>query len=42
MVKSNPELERKIKEIELQRDKEIKELTRKYANEIQALKASYK
>ncbi|EGQ9921460.1 TPA: hypothetical protein JG855_004584 [Vibrio parahaemolyticus] len=42
VVKSNPELERKIKEIERKRDKEIKEITSKYAKEIQTLKASYK
>ncbi|KJG56383.1 hypothetical protein UA42_22470 [Photobacterium kishitanii] len=41
-VKNNPELEQKIKEIERKRDKEIKEITSKYTNEIQALKISYK
>lgn len=42
VIESNPELERKIKEIERKRDEEIKEITNKYAKEIQTLKASYK
>lgn len=41
VVGSNPELEIKIKEIERKRDEEIKEITSKYATEIQTLKASY-
>ncbi|MCK6263949.1 hypothetical protein KP803_11775 [Vibrio sp. ZSDE26] len=42
VVNSNPDLDRKIKEIERKRDKEIKEITSKYENEIQTLKSSYK
>jgi hypothetical protein len=42
VVKNNPEIERKIKEIERKRDKEIKEITSKYATKIQILKDSYK
>ena len=42
MVKSNPELEQKIKDIERKRDSEIREITSKYSKKIQEIKAAYK